>query len=147
MPNVLDIWEATRTVRGKQIELELVDTSGDPYLQVDRQIKYSKADGFMLCAAVNAMSSFENVEKWVQEISVIQTAPIVLIVTKNDLVPFLVDAETDHVTEEMAEEKKNQMNFTQLCYTSSKDWNDYNVHKAFDDAIAAAYYLKYNEDL
>ena len=71
MPNVLDIWEATRTVRGKQIELELVDTSGDPYLQVDRQIKYSKADGFMLCAAVNAMSSFENVEKWVQEISVI----------------------------------------------------------------------------
>ena len=101
----------------------------------------------MLCSAVNAVSSFDRVERWVKEISVIQTAPIMLVMTKTDLVPYLEDAETEYVTKEMAEEKKRTFNFTGISFTSSKEWEDHNVHKAFDDAIAAAYYLKYNEDL
>ena len=47
----------------------MVDTSGDPYLQIDRQLKYSKADGFMICTAVNSVSSLDSVEsKWIKEI-------------------------------------------------------------------------------
>ena len=101
----------------------------------------------MLCTAVNTVSSFDSVEKWVKEISVIQTAPIMLVMTKIDLVPYLEDAETEYVTKDMAEEKKKTFNFTGISYTSSKEWDDHNVHKAFDDAIQAAYYLKYDEDL
>ena len=102
VPSVLDIWEATKTINGKEIELQLVDTSGDPYLQLDRQLKYSKADGFMICSAANAVQTLESVgTRWVQEISVVQTAPMLLILTKKDLIPFLEEAETDHITEQM----------------------------------------------
>ena len=148
VPSVLDIWEATKTFNGKEIELQLVDTSGDPYLQLDRQLKYSKADGFMICTAVNSVSSLENVErKWIGEISVVQTAPMLLILTKKDLIPYLEEAETEHITEEVVRKKAKDLNFTDHAMTSAKAWEDFNVHKAFDSAIQAAYYNKYNEDL
>ena len=148
VPSVLDIWEATKTINGKEIELQLVDTSGDPYLQLDRQLKYSKADGFMICSAANAVQTLESVgTRWVQEISVVQTAPMLLILTKKDLIPFLEEAETEHITEQMVTDKAREMNFTGHSFTSAKEWQDFNVHKAFDDAIEAAYYQKYGEDL
>ena len=102
----------------------------------------------MICTAVNSVQSFENIEaKWVAEISVVQTAPMVLVLTKKDLVPYLEEAETEHITEQMVRDKAQELNFTDVAITSSKDWRDYNVHKAFDSAIQSAYYHKYNEDL
>ena len=54
----------------------------------------------MICTAVNSVQSFENIEaKWVAEISVVQTAPMILVLTKKDLVPYLEEAETEHITE------------------------------------------------
>ena len=41
--------------------------------------------------------------------------------------------------------KKEELNLTMWSKTSSKAWEDFNVHKAFNKALAAAYNYKYME--
>ena len=85
-PTVLDVYRGTKNIKGKQVEIELHDTSGDEHLGVNRKVQYQDADCFMICVACNALSSFESIEKWKAEIHEIDaTKPILLIQTKKDL--------------------------------------------------------------
>ena len=61
-PTVLDVYRGTKNIKGKQVEIELHDTSGDEHLGVNRKVQYQDADCFMICVACNALSSFESIE-------------------------------------------------------------------------------------
>ena len=67
-PTVLDIYRGTKNVDGKQIELEIHDTSGDEHLSVNRKQQYTGGDVFAICVACNQRSSMESIAKWKSEI-------------------------------------------------------------------------------
>ena len=88
----------------------------------------------MICAAVNGKDSFGHIDRWRTEIQqVCSQAPIILILTKSDLTG-MVD-ENDEVTFEMMKQKSQTGGFQGACQTSSKEWEDFNVHKAFTKAL------------
>ena len=43
-------------------------------------------------------------------------------------------------------QKTKDLNLTMWAKTSSKAWEDFNVHKAFNKALTAAYKYKYMEE-
>ena len=91
-PTVLDVYKGTKAVRRRQIDIEIHDTSGDEHLGVNRQIQYKGADIFIVCVAANAPDSLNNVPKWTTEIrSIRPNAPIMIILTKGDLVGYIDD--------------------------------------------------------
>ena len=91
-PTVLDVYKGTKNVKGKQIEIEIHDTSGDEQLGVNRKTQYQGGDVFMICVAVNNQDSLTSVGRWKNEIKEeVQNAPIVLVLTKKDLAEFVVD--------------------------------------------------------
>ena len=90
------------------INVEIHDTSGDEHLNVNRQVQYNKADVFVCCVAANSIDSIHSVEKWASEIrTVCPNAPIVLVLTKKDLIEYV----DEPVTKTMVEEKNTAMNF------------------------------------
>ena len=96
VPNVLDVYQGKVTIKDKEFDLEIFDTSGDAQLGQDRQLMYHNTDCFILCTAVSSIqinragdiraemehgiSSFKNEVR-----SVRQDTPIVLFGTKTDL--------------------------------------------------------------
>ena len=94
----------------------------------------------MICVASNQPSSLENVERWLAEIREVELEkPIALILTKSDLIEALDDC----VKIEALDEKKIDIGANMTAETSSKDWEDFNVHKAFNKMLTAAYTFKY----
>jgi hypothetical protein len=63
--------------------------------------------------------------------------------TKSDLVEFV----DDPVTEDDVSAKKEECGFQGYALTSSKEWEDFNVHKMFQQAIAVGYFAKYEQKL
>ena len=95
-PTVLDVFRGPKQFEGKQLELEIHDTSGDQHLGVNRQVCYNRTDCFMLCVAINNRTSFENINKWRAEIrQVCQETPIILVGTKKDLRGLTNDSLTE----------------------------------------------------
>ena len=143
-PSVLDVFQGKRTFEGQTIGLEVHDTSGDPHLGVNRQVCYNRTDCFMLCVAVNARTSFENLIRWKTEIrQVCPDTPIILIGTKSDLRGSVENP----VTLNELQAKAREMGFQACCETSSKEWQDHNVNKAFQKAIRTGYLNKYPESI
>ena len=98
----------------------------------------------MICVAVNNMVSYNNISKWKDEIySTITDVPIVLVQTKKDLEPYVIDAGEEPVTKEKLDKTKLELNLVGVQMTSSKEWEDFNVHKAFVYAITAGIEAKY----
>ena len=101
---------------------------------------------FLVCVAANNVTSLNNVRKWTNEIrQVCPDTPILLIRTKQDLLEHLEEA--DLVTDAMIEKKCREEALQGSESTSSKEWHDFNVHKAFVKAISTGYYNKYDEDI
>lgn len=141
-PTVLDVYRGTKNVNAKQVEIELHDTSGDEHLGVNRKVQYQDADCFMICVACNMMDSFENIGKWKAEIQEVeQQKPIMLILTKSDL----KDEVDEPVLISMLRKASKEQSFQGAMSTSSKAWEDFNVHKAFNKALTTAYMLKYDD--
>ena len=59
--------------------------------------------------------------------------------TKSDL----ADLADDPVTIEQMQGKKDDIGATLTAETSSKEWEDFNVHKAFNKTLTSAYSYKY----
>ena len=107
-PTVLDIYKGVKNVKKKQIEIEIHDTSGDAQLGVNRATQYKGADVFMVCVGANNMTSLDNIGSWKNEINAVEpNKPIMLVLTKSDLVEYTDDA----VTFELIKEKKDTEGF------------------------------------
>ena len=143
-PTVLDVYRGTKNVDQNQIELEIHDTSGDEHLGVNRKQQYEGCDVFAICVAANARSSLENIGKWKAEIqSKEPSKPICLVMTKRDLIDDVeADAMQNFVSKKDCLSEKKKQGFVKFCSTSSKAWNDFNVHKAFNTIIMAGYEYK-----
>ena len=50
---MLDVYQGTKNINRKQVDLEIHDTSGDEHLGTNRQVQYQNADCFMICVACN----------------------------------------------------------------------------------------------
>ena len=136
-PTVLDVYKGTKSVNKTQVNLELHDTSGDDNLQANRKVQYQGAHCFMICVAVNKKSSFDNISKWKEEItSVIDGKPIFLILTKSDIDDPAV------TLKDLKGVKDADGSFVGVAKTSSKEWDDFNVHKAFNKALGATLKLQ-----
>ena len=61
--------------------------------------------------------------------------------TKSDLIDFLPD-DADLVTEDDITAKKNELGLQGALVTSSKEWEDFNVHKAFARTLMLGYEFK-----
>ena len=146
IPTVLDVYQGTKNVKKRQIDIEIHDTSGDEQLNVNRAVQYNKSDVFLVCVAINSKTSLENVNKWVNEIrQVCPNTPILLILTKIDLEDY-TSPELVVSTDEIKQKTKD-MALQGFCQTSSKEWKDFNVHKAFVQAICTGYYAKFGTEL
>ena len=140
IPSVLDVFRGTRDIGDHQVKIEIVDTSGDSLLGSNRQLVYGNTDCFMLCVAFNNRDSLDRVMNFKNEIrSENQDAPVVLVGTKSDM----RDGEEDCLTKEDLDQQSIEHGFSDTLETSSKNWQDKNVKKAFNRAIKLAYYWKY----
>ena len=68
---------------------------------------------------------------------------MMLVLTKSDLQEMCDNA----VTYEMIKQAKEEQGLQGHCQTSSKEWNDFNVHKAFVRSICTGYFAKYETKL
>ena len=142
-PTVLDVYRGTKNIKGKQVEIELHDTSGDEHLGVNRKVQYQDADCFMICVACNAQESFDSIAKWKAEIMEVETdKPILLILTKKDL-EDLVEEPVRIAT--LRQASKDQ-GFQGAMATSSKVWEDFNVHTAFNKTLKTGLDFKYDNE-
>ena len=142
-PTVLDVYKGVKNVDDVQMEIEIHDTSGDEHLGVNRQTTYKNADVFMICVAANNPDSLKNVQKWKAEImETCPEKPILLVLTKSDL-EEAIDDEDSKVTFAQIRTAQKAHQLIGSSKTSSKEWNDFNVHKAFNKALTAAYKAKY----
>mmetsp|Transcript_44676 Transcript_44676/g.59273 ORF Transcript_44676/g.59273 Transcript_44676/m.59273 type:complete len:179 (+) Transcript_44676:22-558(+) len=119
VPNVLDVFRGSREFQGNNLDIEIVDTSGDTQLGTYRQLVYPGTDCFMLCVAVNNRDSMERIRNLKAEIKTVNpNAPILLVATKFDtreqsdnpiMTPELESARLDH-------------GFQGICETSARNW-------------------------
>ena len=94
----------------------------------------------MICVACNLPASLESVAKWKAEIQEIEPEkPIALILTKSDLADVIDDA----IEFDTIKSKRKEQSLQIAAETSSKVWEDFNVHKAFNKTLTAAYAFKY----
>ena len=93
----------------------------------------------MICVAANSVDSLENVQLWQNEIVEKEPEkPIMLILTKSDLIDYVDDA----VTYQQIKTAKDEHGLQGCSQTSSKVWEDFNVHKAFNKTLITAFKSK-----
>ena len=86
----MDVYKGVKNVNKQQLSIEIHDTSGDEHLGVNRKVQYQGADCFMICVACNQKSSFDNIDKWRNEISEVEPEkPVMLILTKSDMIDLI----------------------------------------------------------
>ena len=141
---MLDVFKGTREIEGHHVEIEIVDTAGDNLLGTNRALVYPNTDCFMLCVAVNNRVTLDLVNDFKVEIKTVNPrAPILLVGTKKDM---RSDSEGCIPKAEL-EQQSREMGFQGIVETSSKEWQDTNIKKAFNQAIKLAYYHKYPDAL
>ena len=102
----------------------------------------------MICVSANSRDALNNVAKWKAEIQTVEPSmPIMLVLTKADLLEYMEENEPQRVTNEDINAKMEEQQLQGTSMTSSKNWEDFNVHKAFVKAISTAYFNKYEHNI
>ena len=144
IPSVLDIFKGEREIKGRQVLIEICDTSGDSEMGEHRKLVYKDGDLFMLCCAINNTDSQEMLNSFDVEIKQCNSdAPILMIGTKSDM---RSDDSEQCTPSDQLRQMSQESGFCDYIETSSKNWQDKNVMKAFQKAINIAYRSKYDED-
>lgn len=86
-PTTIESYDTVVKLDKCDIHLDLSDTGGKDEFDQLRPLSYPKTDVFILCYAIDSMSSFAEVtERWLPEIRHYNPgAPIILVATKTDL--------------------------------------------------------------
>ena len=139
IPTEFDNYHTKFIVDGKEIELDLVDTSGKEEDKL-RHLSFSKTDIFMLLFAINQRDSFINCKvKWLQEIqqytnSENEPIPFILIGTKCDIKSKITSVNRADIDQFVKE--------TETCYEyqETSALTQEGVKEAFECAVRAVIY-------
>ncbi|KAM3599637.1 uncharacterized protein V6R79_009006 [Siganus canaliculatus] len=143
-PSVLEKYETTITVGGKEIKLKLYDTAGQEDYDRLRPLSYQEANLILVCFDVTNPTSFENVLiKWFPEVKhFCPNIPVVLIGCKTDLrkdkecTRKLRAMNLAPITYIQGEETQQQMNAELYLECSAK--HQENVEDVFREATKRA---------
>ena len=106
-------------------------------------MQYQGADVFMICVSSTEKTNLDSITKWKAEVQDVESSkPILLIMTKSDL----AELSEEPITVPALKQKSIENGFQGYSKTSSKEWEDHNVHKAFTKALATALQAKYESD-
>ncbi|XP_048087486.1 uncharacterized protein LOC125286436 [Alosa alosa] len=102
-PTVFDNYTAEIEVDGKQVQLDLWDTSGCEGYDRLRSLSYPNTDIILMCFSLSSPSSFDNIQqKWAPEIKhFCPKVPVILVGNKKDL-------RNDEDTLQKLEERKQE---------------------------------------
>ena len=85
----------------------------------------------------------DSIGKWKADFQAVEPAkPIALILNKGDLASECEEP----ITLEELREKSTEEGLQYAAETSSKQWEDHNVHKAFTKVLSIAYRNKYGDE-
>jgi Ras-related C3 botulinum toxin substrate 1 len=142
IPTVFDNYSANSVVDGKQFSVGLWDTAGQDDYDRLRPLSYPGTDVFLMCFAVSAPTTFDNIKKkWHPELTVHSPdTPFILVGTKTDL-------RTDEATLEELRQTKYQGPITKaqgeaLCaelkghkYMECSALTQEGLKQVFDEAV------------
>uniref|UniRef100_A0A0X3Q0S1 Ras-related C3 botulinum toxin substrate 1 n=1 Tax=Schistocephalus solidus TaxID=70667 RepID=A0A0X3Q0S1_SCHSO len=84
-PTVFDNYALNVTCQGQPFLLKLFDTAGQEGFENLRRYTYPGTHVFLLCFAVDSRASFDNIEKWKNDVrAVVPNAPIILVGCQSD---------------------------------------------------------------
>ncbi|XP_017777323.1 PREDICTED: ras-related protein ced-10-like [Nicrophorus vespilloides] len=130
VPTVFDDFKEEITVDGKTINLKLWDTAGQEDYERIRSLCYKQTDLFIVCYALNCITSAKNCKhKWKKELSRYKK-PIVLIGTKLDLI------EDTTMAYNFGTELLKDMKVSGLFFTSAKTGEG--VREAITESVRIA---------
>jgi len=82
----VDLFSKLFKLKGIQIKLQIWDTSGQERYKSVTTVYFKGAQGFLIVYDITNKTSFDNIEKWIDEIlKVVQSPIIILIGNKSDL--------------------------------------------------------------
>ena len=104
-----------------------------------------EADCFMLCVACNDPASFESIDSWRAVIKTVAPAdkPIFLILTKSDLLEQQQHQLENPIDIAQLREKSDKDGFQGAIATSAKEFENFNVHTAFNHVMGVSHVMKY----
>lgn len=141
VPTVFDNYSANVLVDSKPVHLGLWDTAGQEDYDRLRPLSYPQTDVFLLCFAISAPSSYENVSiKWWPEIHHhCPDAPIILVGTKLDLrddpevIKKLKEKNQTPITIDQGRQKAKQIKAVK--YLECSALNEQGLKVVFDEAV------------
>ncbi len=81
----IDFKIKTILLDGKKVKLQIWDTAGQERFRTITTAYYRSASGILLVYDVTDRESFDNVSRWIRNISELSGAPVVLVGNKSDL--------------------------------------------------------------
>ena len=100
---------------------------------------YKGADLFILAVSPDSEESFQNIDKWRNELQLVEPdTPIVLFMNKSDL-----PNSSEMFARVRRVRKLDPESFTACYKTSAKEWRDFNVYTAFRNSLRRAFEYKY----
>jgi small GTP-binding protein len=139
-PTICDTTDATVTIDGQSILLNVLDTSGSSQYEQLRPISYNGVDLFLITFSVINPDSFRDIGKWVREVRQhARDANIILVGTKTDLrldqnvVSKLKRRSLSPTFQNHGESLANEIKAIKYLECSSKDKQS--VHRVFEEAI------------
>ena len=128
----VEFFVKTFRVNNDIVKLEIWDTAGQERYKSITSAYYKGSRGVLLVYDITRLTTFEDVEKWMNELCDRVKGPLkmMLIGNKSDLI------EDRKITTEMALEKAQLLNMP-LLETSALNSN--NIHKAFENILKEMY--------
>ena len=137
VPTVFDNYQSSVMVDGKNYVLGMWDTSGQDDYDRLRPLSYNGTDIFLVCFAVNSITSFNNVKsKWiVEKQNYAKDVPFILVGLKTDL---RGTGGTPVVTKSMAEQMCVDLKAVKYMECSAR--TQQGLKQVFDEAIQTVLY-------
>eukprot|EP01084_Bolivina_argentea_P318034 551461_1 len=127
------------TANGKKMKLHIVDCGGQDRYQKLTRSAYRETDVALLCYAVNDLNSFQNAQKWRQQVK--EDAPddciIILVGCKCDITQRPAELSTQNIEATIKKDNvwKQYLNFNDQWLVECSSKTGHNVNSIFHSAV------------
>ena len=124
--------------KDKIIKIEIWDTAGQERYKSITSVYYKGAKGAFIVYDITSKKSFDNINKWIDEINEKNNNEVKLIIIGNKI-------DLDNNREISFEEAKNKFKDKNIPLIETSALNDTNVNEAFESMVKILY-LEYKKD-